>query len=77
MQTMRLDMWAVLTGPEQRAVRLMLWLAFFNQAVGSTAIINYGPTVLQDAGVKSKSDSVILTVAVTACKVGPRFTYFC
>ena len=37
------DIWIVLHGEEQRAVRLALWIALIDQAMGSTAIVNYAP----------------------------------
>jgi len=38
---MLLDIYVVLTGPEKRAVRMALWLAFFDQGCASTAIKVY------------------------------------
>lgn len=38
-------MWAVLCGPERRAVRLALVIAFLDQGMASTAIVNYAPQV--------------------------------
>ena len=40
-----LDVWAVLQGPERRAVRLALVIAFLDQGMASTAIVNYAPQV--------------------------------
>ena len=37
------DIWVVLHGKEQKAVRLALWIALIDQAMGSTAIVNYAP----------------------------------
>ncbi len=38
-------MWGVLQGPERRAVRLALIIAFIDQAMASTAVLNYAPEV--------------------------------
>ena len=40
-----LDIWAVLHGDERRAVRMALWIALIDQAMGSTAVVNYAPQV--------------------------------
>ena len=37
--------WQVLQGPERRAVRLALVIAFIDQAMASTAVVNYAPEV--------------------------------
>lgn len=37
------DVWAVVNGPERRAVRLALMIAFLDQGMASTAIVNYAP----------------------------------
>ena len=37
--------WHVLQGPERRAVRLALVIAFIDQAMASTAVVNYAPEV--------------------------------
>ena len=37
------DVWTVLRGPERAAVRLALAIAFIDQAMASTAIVNYAP----------------------------------
>ncbi len=39
------DVWAVVNGPERRAVRLALMIAFLDQGMASTAIVNYAPQV--------------------------------
>ena len=41
-----LDIWTVLHGDERRAVRMALWIALIDQAMGSTAVVNYAPQVL-------------------------------
>lgn len=40
---MLVDVWHVLRGPERRAVRLALVIAFIDQAMASTAVVNYAP----------------------------------
>lgn len=67
---MLLDIYVVLTGPERRAVRIALWLAFFDQGCASTAIINYAPQVLERAGVTDYGDATLWSSAITAAKVG-------
>ena len=66
---MLLDIYVVLKGPERRAVRMALWLAFFDQGCASTAIINYAPQVLELAGVTDYGDATLWSSAITAAKV--------
>ena len=40
-----LDIWTALHGEERRAVRMALWIALIDQAMGSTAVVNYAPQV--------------------------------
>lgn len=40
-----LDIWTVLHGEERKAVRMALWIALIDQAMGSTAVVNYAPQV--------------------------------
>ena len=70
---MLLDIYVVLTGPEKRAVRMALWLAFFDQGCASTAIINYAPEVLEIAGIKDYGDATLWSSAITAAKVRPSY----
>ena len=63
---MLLDIYVVLTGPERRAVRMALWLAFFDQGCAS---INYAPQVLEMAGIRDYSDATLWSSAITAAKV--------
>lgn len=67
---MMLDIKAVATGPETQAFQIALWLAFFNQAMASSAIINYAPQLLAEAGIRSDTQATLLTCAVTGAKVG-------
>lgn len=60
---------AVARGPESSAFAMILILAFFNQAFASTAIINYAPSVLQNAGVESGSAASLFTSLVGASKL--------
>lgn len=74
--TMFLDIKIVATGPERRAFRMALWLAFFNQAFASTAIINYAPTLLQLAGVHSETTATLFSAAISGSKlVGISFSF--
>lgn len=41
-----LDVWTVLNGPERKAVQLALIMAFIDQGMASTAIVNYAPQVM-------------------------------
>ena len=74
---MLLDIYVVLTGPERRAVRMALWLAFFDQGCASTAIINYAPQVLERAGVTDYGDATLWSSAITAAKVCQERMYPC
>eukprot|EP00890_Picochlorum_soloecismus_P006817 jgi/Picsp_1/960/NSC_04444-R1_sugar inositol transporter len=47
--TVIVGIWIVSQGKEKRAFWIVLTLAVFNQAFASTAILNYGPTLLTDA----------------------------
>jgi len=53
--TVIVGIWKVSRGKEKRAFWVVLTLAVFNQAFASTAILNYGPTLLTDAGMKNSS----------------------
>ena len=44
------DVATVLRGPERAAVRLALTIAFLDQAMASTAIVNYAPQVRPPQG---------------------------
>ncbi|KAL3163007.1 hypothetical protein ABBQ32_009439 [Trebouxia sp. C0010 RCD-2024] len=66
---MLLDIYVVLTGPERRAVRMALWLAFFDQGCASTAIINYAPQVLEAAGITDYGDATLWSSGITAAKI--------
>lgn len=70
---MMVDIKAVATGPEAPALQVALWLAFFNQAMASSTIINYAPQMLQDAGVRSHTAATLLTSTVTIAKVRKLF----
>lgn len=63
------DIWAVARGPESSAFTMILILAFFNQAFASTAIINYAPSVLEQAGVQSTAAASLFTSIVGASKL--------
>jgi hypothetical protein len=63
------DVVLVSRGPERSAFRMILILAFFNQAFASTAIINYAPTVLRRAGVSGYATAELLTSLIGASKV--------
>ncbi|KAL4517815.1 hypothetical protein Ndes2526B_g02211 [Nannochloris sp. 'desiccata'] len=63
------DILAVARGPESSAFTMILILAFFNQAFASTAIINYAPSVLQNAGVESSSAASLFTSLIGASKL--------
>ena len=65
------DIRAVAMGPEKEALNIALWLAFFNQAMASSAIINYAPTMLEEAGVYNRTAATLLTSTVTAAKACP------
>mmetsp|Transcript_5669 Transcript_5669/g.20623 ORF Transcript_5669/g.20623 Transcript_5669/m.20623 type:complete len:604 (-) Transcript_5669:267-2078(-) len=63
-------------GGNQRALKLAMGLAFFNQATASTAIINFSVKVLEDTGV-SENNSVLLSVPITSCKIVGIFVSLC
>ena len=66
---MLLDVKSVARGAEKEALSTALWLAFFNQAMASSAIINYAPKLLHDSGVHNETFTTLLTSTVTAAKV--------
>jgi hypothetical protein len=68
---MLLDIWLISVGPERRAMRIALALAFFNQAIASSAIVNYAPRLLSSIGVASHMMATLLTAAITASKACP------
>ena len=53
--TVIVGIWKVSRGKERRAFWIVLTLAVFNQAFASTAILNYGPTLLTDNGMENTS----------------------
>ncbi|CAL8467848.1 g7386 [Coccomyxa elongata] len=63
------DVWAVVNGPERRAVRLALIIAFLDQGMASTAIVNYAPQVLERMGVEGHSLATALSACIPASKV--------
>ncbi|KAK9835166.1 hypothetical protein WJX81_002425 [Elliptochloris bilobata] len=60
--------WHVLQGPERRALILALVIAFIDQAMASTAVVNYAPEMLMRAGLPS-SDATLWTSAIPGAKV--------
>jgi hypothetical protein len=58
----------VARGPEARAFRLALCLAFFDQACASTAVINYAPELLKGMGVADASSATLYTAAIAVTK---------
>ena len=71
------DIVTVARGPESSAFTMILILAFFNQAFASTAVINYAPTVLQDAGVESGATASLFTSFIGIAKlVGVILAFF-
>lgn len=67
--TVLVDMWHILWGPEARAVRLALWIAVIDQAMASTAIINYAPDLIQATSQTSNLNATLWTSCVTGAKV--------
>ncbi|KAK9817311.1 hypothetical protein WJX72_012503 [[Myrmecia] bisecta] len=63
------DIYVVATGPERNAVHMALWLAFFDQGIASTAIINYAPVVLEGAGVRDHMHATLLSSTITGSKI--------
>ena len=63
------DVKAVAKGEEKAAFNIALCLAFFNQAMASSAIINYAPRLLRDSGIRNETFATLLTSTVTAAKV--------
>ncbi|KAK9803469.1 hypothetical protein WJX73_005311 [Symbiochloris irregularis] len=63
------DMWHILWGPEARAVRLALWIAVIDQAMASTAIINYAPDLIQRTSQTSNLNATLWTSCVTGAKI--------
>ncbi len=65
-----MDVWAVLRGPERRAVRLALVIAFLDQGMASTAIVNYAPQVggapFQHCTIPSSACQVMVRQALPA-----------
>ena len=64
------DGWGVLCrGDERRAFRILLMIAAFNQLSASTAIINYGPRVLEVVGVRDHGTAIILSSSSAGMKL--------
>lgn len=55
-------------GSETKQLSLVVLFAFFNQACGSTAIINYAPTIFANVGVEV-DDAIIMSAALGGIKL--------
>lgn len=51
-------------------MRLALWIAVIDQAMASTAIVNYAPDLIQRTSGSSNANATLWTAAVTGAKVG-------
>ena len=67
--TILVDIVAVARSEERFALFVIVVLAIANQFVASTAIINYGTTIMALVGVEGDTDQVGRTAAVAACKM--------
>lgn len=67
--TILVDIVAVARGDERFSLFVIVVLAVANQFVASTAIINYGTTIMALVGVEGDTDQVGRTAAVAACKM--------
>ncbi|KAK3261751.1 hypothetical protein CYMTET_29354, partial [Cymbomonas tetramitiformis] len=54
---------------EGNAFYIALWLAFFDQATASTAIINFAPKVLEETGVEDHSEAIVKSSLIGATKM--------
>eukprot|EP01006_Ploeotia_vitrea_P031066 TRINITY_DN63385_c0_g1_i1.p1 TRINITY_DN63385_c0_g1~~TRINITY_DN63385_c0_g1_i1.p1 ORF type:complete len:517 (-),score=24.66 TRINITY_DN63385_c0_g1_i1:833-2383(-) len=59
----------VVRNGEGRALIIMVVLSCFNQLTASTSIINYGPTLLEQVGIKSKQNAILMSTSIAACKL--------
>ena len=57
------------TGAESPQFRLVLLLAIVNQMSASTSVINYGPRIMQSAGVNERSTDTLLTSLTAFAKL--------
>ncbi|CAL5219691.1 g1578 [Coccomyxa viridis] len=64
-----LDIWVALHGNERRAVRMALWIALIDQAMGSTAVVNYAPQLLERAGVQTHALATAWSSSISAAKL--------
>ena len=63
------DLRTVVGGDERKAFVVVMVLAMFNQASGSTSIINYAPTLFEEQGVESSAKASLIASSVGASKL--------
>ena len=59
----------VAQGEERQAFVIALVLAFVNQGIASSSIINYAPQMIAETGIGDHTKAVFLTSTITAAKV--------
>lgn len=63
------DIYRLSASDERRAFVTVLLLAVFNQACGSTSIINYAPTVLEEQGIQSDTKAILFSASTGVSKL--------
>ena len=58
----------LLKGAESKQFSVVMCFAFFSQACGSTAIINYAPTIFANVGMEIE-EAIIMSAALGAIKL--------
>lgn len=63
------DIYHLSISDERRAFLIVLGLAMFNQASGSTSIINYAPTVLEEQGIHNDTKAILFSASTGVSKL--------
>jgi len=63
------DLRDLVRGDERRAFVVVMVLAMFNQASGSTSVINYAPTLFEEQGVESSAKASLIASLIGASKL--------
>ncbi len=71
------DIYCLSASDERRAFVTVMVLAMFNQACGSTSIINYAPTVLEEQGMQSDTKAILFSASTGVSKlIGVLVSFF-
>jgi len=69
MTEMMMDFRELTRGDDRSAFCMAMWLALVNQLCASTAIINYGPKLLDKIGTYDRDERILMTVVLALVKM--------